>query len=378
MPSKFDEMLAAYKVGNRLQRSPLLPGAVNHPTHFTIDNFRQRIAPIVRSGRRQGEPTPLLIDYIEDDDFNAFATNYDGIDMIAVSYGVRKRLVTFFRAVMSHQSSFTNVGSTSSRKPVIDARIVDLSVPISRDMIPALLEDTKRQRFADDLAIMAELFILEHEWAHIRHGHVDWAASRGCLRMSERGMATDQVLTGLDLQTLEWDADSAAVMALFEYAGEAETVVRDGRNVLQLPSKNRFGSVEAAMVVVSTVAYACFRLFAEASNNYDVEHVLASDHPPAWVRIWLNLQLMPAVLNQVANVDATPYLRYFEEGIRGAERMWANVSGKPTISVTEELGELASTLHRLFEDRWSSIQPELEMYKRSGRLAPAENCLGEG
>lgn len=358
----FDEFTARF--GARLSESTFA-------TISGITTFRKISKNEIERCTRQGRPMKLEAAYIKNAAFNAFAANHKGTDIIAINSAIPESLRTIMFALMRDKEVAPEIGDAAGEEPVLfdrDKGSRGEKAPLSPP------KDHNRLMLAFDLAGIAELIIIQHEFAHLRNGHVDWLANRfGLQLIDEINMAGASGLSGLDLQTLEWDADCGAVQQVLALTTSATNMTRSDGRIVAIPSEeNYFGSIDMALRRLSFATYVCYRLFSDRPVASSIEEVLESSHPPARIRMSYNATFMLTLL-EYAGLERQSYRHSVGAGVQEAELAWSRAFQEEPLNVfSPEIIGIGSELMAMMEKRWRTLRGELEPFTRSGILAPVD------
>ena len=205
-----------------------------------------------------------------------------------------------------------------------------------------------------------------HEFGHVVNGHLDYLQSLG-----------QKALSGLDNQTLEYDADSYAAQQLFTQLTGARVDGRreDHSQILQWPDSNRIGKQAQQMNILGAAMYLYFDTIVRFSGGlkpgWESDFTLAGRdrYPPLEARVH----------GMFATV--TTYLQSFglsveqrQEAIRsivdGVLEMATNLGerGERLQKLLRPIGPAQAYL-KMLEENWNAkIRPALEPFART-RLA---------
>ena len=288
---------------------------------------------------RAGRARRLQIGYAYNLEFNARATVRDDVDVIIVNAGVPMRLAVIVHAFIV-SAWIENRPATITQHEAINGA-VDLSqLP---DLPPPL------QSLFNALHSYAERFVLAHELAHITNGHVDWVRRSGLQGIEELRMAGNSGISGLDRQTLEWNADCSATADLINHAASL-----GGLNIEELK-------------LAMTGAYICARVFAPTADDTSVEQMLEAEHPPGFVRMQNMLYYALMILEQRGWTPEE--MMPITQCAAAAEQSWSNTFDVPSFAYHDEsLVARGAALVRQFSRRWTTFRTELNEFKRYGEL----------
>lgn len=357
--------------GRMEEACPYLPGinSVQHGLKIWEAGLSLAI-----EGTRNGSPVGFSAAYIDSDRFNAFAANEDGVDLIGINSGVRRKLLALFYGLLSQPEAFPTLSNTPASAPYSGSKLFHPISSVDIEPFPEPPLDPERRAFSERLAFLAERMIFHHEVAHIRNGHVDWLRERtGVAYIDELTWGDDRSIGNVDRLTLEWDADTHAIVSLLQDTTEA-SVRKDGlRSRLVLPERTRFGGLDAALTVCSFVAYSVFRTMTPLRKLGSLEDELSKSHPHPSIRIRMNHGALITNLAYTADIDPKPYGKHMSNGVYMAEKAWSRMAGDVVLDIdADQVKDVERGLLALFERRWVDLHPELNALKRAGVLPPAE------
>ena len=217
---------------------------------------------------------------------------------------------------------------------------------------------TKReQNTPPTLSLLALGFMFEHELGHIFNGHTVWLNQElGFRILAEVGASNIPGLSGVDLQTLEMDADAFATLDGYNRLGAAD---------------DSFGSRQASTFALIFAYYCVWRMFSGHVTN-DLDAILAEDHPPAIYRQRFSIGLVLELLLRDGIYTAETVGEPISAAIAAAEGAFRTLTGVPIaieIHAPETFQKSGELLARLTEN-WKLLRPQLDVLKRGGVLAP--------
>jgi hypothetical protein len=246
---------------------------------FTLTNLAEAL--LTRASRRiksqctKPDTVRLEFGFLLNSTLNAYASTRNGIDLIGINLDVPLLLSDLFNAMLSTPDILPGIGDPSKEKGRPEdydplSRTLDLNLWKGPRFVPT---DPTRRGVALDLSVRAVAFIFQHEFAHIFNGHIDLIQNLSGIDVYAE--ISDGPIWGLDTddrQTLEWDADSFAMVDCLSTIGSLERTD---------PSKQKRELFEWAFAT-----YALFRIFASAEDVVGTARAMRRSHPPALIRAW--------------------------------------------------------------------------------------------
>ena len=280
----------------------------------------------------------VLVGYLENDEFNAFAATIDGHDVIALNIGVLK---------LGRGALIKNVNTD----------------------IPWL----KARKFAQGEALLerATQFVFMHELGHIWNGHTSFANQYLGLRVLDelRVTASLSAEQAVDWQTLEMDADGYAAANMVENSIGQSRDHPDSFKHLDLEFDKTYGASASAVAESMFAMYLVWRMFDEA---FDAANLKAADHPSAPMRQRIIVGATAAALVQRHGYSIENAYEMLLIVARVAETFHSAAAGRAFDagafkSAMEDTGYLNSLLRN-----WADLRPRLEKLKRGGNLPPVQ------
>lgn len=271
----------------------------------------------------EGRP-PIFFNLDPDWVPNAYANAVQGTNKRPAYYnstvtaGLLANLVLLTSAVLSDQQTLQDVGVVGS--PIADTSWLsnidwgaDLSNEVSeiqRRLDPAMLSfDSVRKSFLLESCQYAIWFVMQHEWAHIYLGHLDWLIFNGkgrCLAES----ANSHTSRSLTDHAMENQADGCAAVAMLR------------NSTPELARCTGFG----VGVMMS--------LFA---SEAPLESMDSADHPHTTTRATTLANLAIANEQEIADDLRPAWLDGFREAVSALAR--ATISDAFSCAIVSELGE---------------------------------------
>jgi hypothetical protein len=243
--------------------------------------------------RKKRFPRPY-IDFVNNSNFNAFATRYDRRYFIAVNKGTLQILSNVFSRLLANKNTFTYIGN-----PSIEA--TPDKIPLSeiydqrefytaKSIIPVPI-DSIRKLYTEILITWAYKYIILHEYGHILAGHVGYSQSHNHLPIKEvRDPSSVKFLKPLDGQTIEMDADSYATTQTIE------SLLYHVQNPRLIPENLRrfYVNWQTALRMWLTAIYTQWRLLSYLNVDSDIQ---TTDHPLPAIRTRLILATIDSIFD---------------------------------------------------------------------------------
>jgi hypothetical protein len=321
----------------------------------------------------------LDVRYVNNAQIGAFCATHPpdefgiGVDFVGIHTGSVPAIYNAFLRILSRKDTFEYVGN-------VDLEVDDRSYTPYLSHKMELRSDFKftcpncpvRFNFALLLADLALEFILLHEIAHLKNGHVDWLESDHFALIS----AEDK---NLRIQACEMDADSEAVRWVmnrrFERAHRRAALPLG--TTCTVSDWADFKLMENPQKLIHHILYGVyivFRLF--DSKLWSLSSQKNGIHPTHPARQSMIITTIGEIIkgHRYYAYSIEEYISNLPLVIASAEKSFAFVQDiKPDpsriLSVYEN-GEFSDYIEML-GDAWSSIRPELMGFQRSqGKLAP--------
>lgn len=244
------------------------PGGFTHVFQFVADRARARLAAV--SGAA-AEHDAIAFGFAEHRAFNAFA-HRTSKDIICFYTAPLRVLWSFFHAMMSNRQIFPWIE---------DADMFGAAAPAKGDLFfvretPPRADgaehyDPIRSRLARALFYVAADFLLMHEAAHIRNGHVALVQQRaGARPLREWPYDVQDGLAIAEAQALEFDADGFAIQKVFERVRSDNSFAAFSEGLLRERRLAEDCGQAANWYFAWFGVYALFRLFDEAIETAEV------------------------------------------------------------------------------------------------------------
>ncbi|PTW45091.1 hypothetical protein C8J25_108183 [Sphingomonas faeni] len=361
----FEALAASF--GGSVRPSDITDG----PIGMTLRDLKHRGSKICQEAKAAGSPMQLEVGILVDLSFNAVAGKVDGVDLIGINAGVPLRLLPIFEALLATQHAFPDVGTPEARSSVKWSKEAAVRGPLgfSGSQLPNDGPEIDVMQF---LATFAERFIFEHEATHVRHGHVDWIQARfGAQPIDELRIASTPNLSGLDLQTLEFDADCGGMQGVMELIYTMPHAMAQAPR----PGWQYFGKIQNLIKAVSFAIYTCCQIFADSSDDDPFEVILERSHPPATFRMHcVTGQLMTIIGTHFTESAHKELFFAIFDGVSQAHAAWQEVFGGTddwhSLRMQHETRNRELLL--LLQNNWAKLYSALLPLKRYNNLAPPD------
>lgn len=294
-----------------------------------------------------GQRRTMQLGYTHDMTFDAAVTSRGAVDVIAINAGVPLRLANVIHAFVT--TMFDADEADAHQEPIMSEEAA-LSGQVHLHSLPTL--PPKAKLIFEALLSYAEHFVFQHEFAHVVNGHLDWinqVAGRGDL--AELGMASRQGLSGIDMHTLEWDADCEATWRILTHAASIE-------------AGSEMPEVRLAIMAIYIVA----KMFGSETHLLNEGEILNRDHPPAYVRITNIFAYASSVLEQTEDTEEEAMMRIISI-VSGSSKVWARTFGVDPVNYGDgELIKVGASLIKRITGNWIKLRPQLDELKRYGTL----------
>ncbi len=339
-----------------------------------LSSFRQRMAGSISAGSFNGLPMRLELYLWDTDDFNAFACNYDDVDIIVVSKQVFVSLSIISRALVSQLPKFERAleGHVEYRsthhKPG--------SVEANRDLAKGAFESDALEAVASDIYTIAVTFILCHEYYHIYNGHT--SVSDGSLTSLFWSEGTQREYTADEYKSeaLEYDADQCAIQSCIRLCMRPDIKVVDGIEAWNFPVNGPFGTVQQSWSIVMTSILMVGAILALGGSS-DCADPEPSSHPHASFRITYMVNFGWQVTRFRTGKQVID-----EGSMQAISVMFLNLwrSVFPSGSSVDGFDEMVRPDFIEFHNQrmgkwrgaWEILHSTLDQKKRGGRIAPPQ------
>ncbi|MER8377905.1 hypothetical protein NKI01_13690 [Mesorhizobium sp. M0815] len=229
---------------------------------------------------------------------------------------------------------------------------------------PFSAENKRRWSITAHAAVSVARF---HEFAHIVNGHLDLRSHVG-----------RDALSGLDNQTLEYDADSYAAQALFSRIAGAEAEGRreDGSQIWRWPESNRFGNQTQQMSILGAAIYHYFDTFVKFRGGrkpgWEGDFALAAQHPYPPLETRLHTMFVTVATHlqgfDLSDTERQIAIRSMTDSVVETATNLGQREERFQELVARPIGP-AQEYNKMLERNWKArIRPALQPFAR-GRLA---------
>lgn len=359
------------------QNGYILYPVEEHPdsdVQVIIQRFKETASGMIHHGEYEGQPMQLDIYVWKEDSFNAFATNYDGTDIIAISSGVFLMLRRVSRALVSQRLLFPQYAYQDDA-PKYASEFAPRSLYNARDLDVPPFTVPELENLSYSLFELATFFVLYHEFFHIYNGHVSWMRDNLALSVflendGDRGEIADYYL-----ETFEYDADLCALQRCMSLALNPKVSTVNGIDGWTLDEQTSFGSIlETWRGVVHSIFLATIMM--SISNRRDPFDESPSCHPHIAFRMTYIVNSSVKLL-EYRTGKSYVNLASAQHAVQDLLRSWnlvfprdPEVSGAVDMTKTGFI-EAMNKRKGIWEDAWAQLRPVLDSLKRGGRLAPA-------
>lgn len=363
-----------------------LEGAHEESTH---DKFKSITARFTRHRNHaeqnlySDKPRAIDFGFLSQTGLNAFAyasptENPPEFDFIGINVGVIFTLIDIFGRILAHPDNFPTIGN-SQLETSITHNLPFLTTDVMKsDFLPITPNCPVRSIFAGELAQVALDFLFFHELTHLLNGHIEFLRSRLSLVHLSEAFSPDRTADGFAMrQALEMDADCGAVLHTLNVAFHFKELLANPpksvpKDVLEA-MRSAYGSPKLATRTVNFAAYILFRIFDTTEwLNIHQERVT---HPLPPLRMFFIGPTLHEIFSQRPSYqyDSNEFITDNMSTIWDAERACGLIRGdspdpRGIVSVMKD--HQYSAFLKKFKETWSSIRPELDAFKRGGKLAP--------
>ncbi len=282
----------------------------------------------------------IEIGFFDADEINAFATTWEGVDAIAISWGVVKTLRGLFGDILTPPGF-------------------------------AWIDSPKRKAASVWFYECAKHFIFLHELGHIWNGHTSFLLQNGIPFIEELRAFPNGKIGNIDRQTMELDADGVAAANIFRLA-----VVSNRFPAINAPFEQQQGIGATHLAMASLAIHLVFRLF-DAAADFDHDAKYAHPTPPLRQRIIAGILAAQAAKTGVFEEENA--WNIILSGMMSAEDAYAKWAGRPRddqefrAAFGPEGDKYITKLLR----HWHILRPQLDVLKRGGVLPPIQEIPDE-
>jgi hypothetical protein len=320
-------------------------------------------------------PTHAHIDCINNPSINAIAFVVREDDFIGLYDGAHHTIFALFLYLLSYPGLFVGIGDIgpSDNEQVPEFKLSRLPRSFKdffneNGINTVLPKDPKRGQYALFLGHLAVQFLIRHEYAHLRHGHVDFLKDLSSTPfLLENLFVVPTGYSSTDIQALEMDADSYAIVTSLTYA--LRCVKR--RDRIEPAFRDYYHSSEQALYNIFFAVYCIFRLFSESN---DFSEMSKKTHPPAMLRLYMIALTIDEFLRKFNETDLLEKLhQILMSAISNAEYVINICIGTETdfrlYQIDEILSEPAKNHFTNIMNSWKKVRLDLLKYKRCKILA---------
>lgn len=285
-PNENGEVMSSFEGYAKENGIHLFPWDEDELALEAITDFYTLRAPQLETSHRDGKPMILDFHLIDAPGFNALAASFDDADVIAVYRGIFPVLLASSRALVSHGLLFAEHRSADQVVEGISAGTKMRDIALGSNILTCgPLADPIREKLAWTMYDVASQFVLNHEFAHIANGHIDWLNRQtGLPLLAEMTAPNLPSYTGWERETLEWDADCAGVHFVLEAALRPSVTVVEGRAAWSLPLPS--GDPASILLVQLTFAGLFLVFMCMASlNDREYDDPEPGSHPHPLLRL---------------------------------------------------------------------------------------------
>jgi hypothetical protein len=329
------------------------------------------------------KPRPIEFGLLCETGMNAFAYASPiglepELDFIGINIGVIYTFLDVFGRILAHPANFPDVGN-----PGLEVATIHNLPFLTTDVMKSGFESIEpncpvRAIFAGELAQVAMDYLFFHELTHLRNGHLELIRNRFSLIHWPEAIGN----VGIDderkiRQTLEMDADSGAILhtlnAAFRIKDMWTSPLKSAPRDLLAAMVFAYGSTERAVRIVNFSAYILFRIF--NTTEWLWEHQANLMHPPILFRMFAVGDTLYEIFRQRPEYgyNAEAFAKDTLDTIVAAETACGLIRGdQPDIrGINSTLRDRKYLIYLAeLKINWSDIRPQLEIYKRGGKLAP--------
>lgn len=299
---------------------------------------------------KQDDLNRCVIDYLDDNDVQAYATSVDGFHHIGVSHALPILLQAIFQQLLSNTNPFSednpedipkfefpNSLPTTTTKQQCFQSIEEL-------LINTMPEAKWQKIMSTKLAEIAVLFCFSHEISHIVWGHSELSRQRGFLGVSEfrkKAEPKTKPISSRLRQAWELQADRAALGFLYSYVNNNKVYKKRLLNALKCDR-----SSNPTLQLMSRVTYAIsfvFFLFGQDESSVTSKET----HPSSITRqTFVMAQIVSQILYADPSCDEEEVTLTIQSAASKAEKAW-NRLGFSFGKYETDLDDLPKVVKRL-------------------------------
>ncbi|WP_195951648.1 M48 family metalloprotease [Clostridium saudiense] len=281
---------------------------------------------------------PLItVEYVNNENVNAYAFNWKGKYFIGIFTGIVYLLDNLFEQITSDERLYENIYFKDISKEECKEKFLDYCI----------------------------LFLVSHELCHIRFGHCDYVASNGNTFLKEFTTKTLEE-KGLESQTLEMDADCCGISTV------VNRIIMDSIGINSY--EKCINSVYETNFLIFSVYY-LFRILAGNCNvkEYSLTELKCMDHPHDGIR--QNYILSTVVTLYQKHINEEKFINHLSEVLSElsfhAEKIYQGNIEKERISLLLGFTEVGAKHMKDIINEWNNVRERLLNFSHD-ELAPCE------
>lgn len=355
----FDQYVQAEKLGHRF---------VGRNDRY--QNHKEKASKYISEVKSRKNTLPAMpdvcFDIIESSKLDAHAFYSGQHAFIAVTTGTIDLIYDMFNRMMSHPDILPHIGVASDEKinpePLFDM-VQDTKHFNSPTTTPI---DPIRKQVAEILSVLAVNYVVYHELAHIRFGHLKYemtVGNRSHTSEKQLGTAVNSFWTS---QATEMNADAFATSEGLGYVFR----LSEHHHQLPPPHNQAFAKPREALIIWFFAIYSLIRLFGE--GDYNLDSLESLTHPPPRVRQMMVIQTVPAWLQAYKpELDSTDFLEASVAVAHLVEEAIAKIThgDVDTTGIKEAIDEKAVAHVENLVRHWTEIRPLILPYSHGEELA---------
>ncbi|MBB6330603.1 hypothetical protein HNP24_001553 [Chryseobacterium sediminis] len=312
------------------------------------------------------EPSIGGISFLKGDDGFGMNIKYSGgFYSINIHEKYFRFIYDFLYIILSDNSLFPNVGSSSK---IVKLDSLNYNFPKTHFDLICDLEESGKPKFNIERRNLHNFFyklimrfLLMHEFHHITSGHNDFLSSLGV--KNSKDAVEKNILTNLDIQTLEMDADVISIQDLLKLLLDSSDIPK------------QFNSEEGIIESLLFISFFVFHILPKRKIK-SLEQVLNSTHPSSGIRYWFILSSL-AESYKLKNAELSDFIIHKScEIIEKLKITVKNISNEnldiqELIDVIDPAGEGMQYSGEVVQN-WNKLRPVLEIFasKKLVRYTP--------
>lgn len=303
------------------------------------------------------EPSIGGISFLNGDDSFGMNIKYSGGSYsIDIHEKYFKFIYDFLYIILSDNSLFPNIGRSLE---IVKLHSLNYNFPKTHfDLICDLEEfgkpkfNTERKNLHNFFYKLIMRFLLMHEFHHVISGHNDFLSSLGV--KNSRDAVTRNILTNIDIQTLEMDADVVSIQDLLKLLL---------LNPTSIPKQ--FNSEKGIIEAVLFISFFVFHILPKRKFS-SLEQVLNSTHPSGGIRYWFILSSL-VELYKLKNAELSDFVIDKSSEIIGMFKTTVKNISNEDLDVQElrdvinPNGNGSQYLSDVIQN-WNNLRPFLEIF----------------